>query len=98
MVGKEIVWPSDTMECEGSGGMTSCIRDNEGAIGYIDAGHGHEEGLVEIELQNADGTFLSSKRAGEEGGIGGAAKVGVPASADEDFSGVKLLNQVRIVL
>ena len=98
MVGKEVDWPSDTMLCEGSGGMTSCIRDNEGAIGYIDAGHGHEEGLVEIELQNADGAFLSSKRAGEEGGIGGAAKVGVPASADEDFSGVKLLNQVRIVL
>ena len=61
--------------------MPSCIRDNKGAIGYINAGHGHEEGLVEIELENAYGTFLSSKRAGEEGGVGGAAKVGVPASS-----------------
>ena len=41
MVGKEVDWPYDTMECEVSGGMTSCIRDNEGAIGYIDSGHGH---------------------------------------------------------
>ena len=44
--------------------------------------------MVEIELDNSDSTFLISKRAGEEGRIGGAAKVGVPASANEDFSGV----------
>mmetsp|Transcript_38681 Transcript_38681/g.78899 ORF Transcript_38681/g.78899 Transcript_38681/m.78899 type:complete len:472 (-) Transcript_38681:238-1653(-) len=92
MVGKEITWPSDTMECEGSGGMTDCIRNNEGAIGYIDSGHGHEEGLVEIELMNKDGTYLNSKKASEEGGIGDAAS-GIPGSADADFGDVKLLNK-----
>eukprot|EP00567_Pseudictyota_dubia_P004827 CAMPEP_0197449192 /NCGR_PEP_ID=MMETSP1175-20131217/20314_1 /TAXON_ID=1003142 /ORGANISM="Triceratium dubium, Strain CCMP147" /LENGTH=503 /DNA_ID=CAMNT_0042981225 /DNA_START=37 /DNA_END=1548 /DNA_ORIENTATION=+ len=92
MVGKTVDWHPDTMECEGSGGMTACIRDNEGAIGYIDAGHGHEEGLTEIELLNADGNYISSKRAAENGGIGDAAG-GTPGSADADFGEVKLLNR-----
>jgi len=86
------------MKCEGSGGMTSCIRDNEGTIGYIDSGHGHSENLVEIELQNKDGTFLSSKQAGDSG-IGLAAlkalEEGIlPADSTHDYGHVKLLNMV----
>jgi len=92
MVGSTISWHPDTMECEGSEEMTSCIRDNEGAIGYIDAGHGHEEGLIEIELKNADGNYISSKRAAENGGIGDAAG-GTPGDAKENFGEVKLLNK-----
>jgi len=95
-VGAVIDWPEDTMKCEGSGGMTSCIRDNEGTIGYIDSGHGHSENLVEIELQNADGNFLSSKQAGDSG-IGLAAlkalEEGIlPADSTHDYGHVKLLN------
>lgn len=95
-VGATIDWPEDTMKCEGSGGMTSCIRDNEGTIGYIDSGHGHDENLVEIELQNADGNFLSSKQAGDNG-IGLAAvkalEEGIlPADSTHDYGHVKLLN------
>lgn len=77
--------------------MTNCIRDTPGTIGYIDSGHGHSEGLVEIELQNRDGSFLSSKEAGARGGIGAAAGA-IPTSADEDFGGVDLLNQVSFVV
>ena len=47
--------------------MTSCIRDTAGTIGYIDAGHGHAEGLIEIELRNAHGSFLSSLEASAKG-------------------------------
>jgi len=95
-VGATIDWHEDTMQCEGSGGMTSCIRDNEGTIGYIDSGHGHDENLVEIELQNADGNFLSSKQAGDNG-IGLAAlkalEEGIlPADSTHDYGHVKLLN------
>uniref|UniRef100_A0A7S1UPZ1 PBP domain-containing protein n=2 Tax=Grammatophora oceanica TaxID=210454 RepID=A0A7S1UPZ1_9STRA len=92
LVGKVIEWPADTLECEGSGGMTNCIRDNEGTIGYIDAGHGHSENLVEIELKNADGNFLSSKKAAANGGIGAAANVVANKSPDSDFGSVDLLN------
>lgn len=73
--------------------MTDCILATEGTIGYIDSGHGHEENLEEIELENADGNYLSSKEAAEKGGIVAAAGA-VPSSADQDFGSVNLLNQV----
>ena len=73
--------------------MTNCIRDIPGTIGYIDSGHGHDEGLVEIELQNADGFFLSSREAASRGGIGAAAAA-IPSSADADFGSVNLINRV----
>lgn len=96
-MGKTIEWPEDTKACEGSGGMTECIKTEPGTIGYIDSGHGHTEKLNEIELQNADGTYLSSKEASAKGGIAAAATA-VPASADMDFGGVDLLNRVSIVV
>ena len=72
--------------------MTECIKKVEGTIGYIDSGHGHEEGLSEIELENADGNYITSKVAAS---IDITAAVGaVPASADMDFGGVDLLNRV----
>jgi hypothetical protein len=75
--------------------MTICIRDNEGTLGYIESGHGHDEGLIEIELQNKQGRFLSSLESASNGGIGGAAENAlIPASADADFGNVTLLNQL----
>lgn len=70
--------------------MTKCLKEIPGAIGYIDAGHGQSEGLKEIELQNVHGTYLSSRRAAEKGGIGAAAAA-IPDSAD--FGSVDLLNK-----
>ena len=94
LVGSKIDWDEDTKVCEGSGGMTTCIRDTPGTIGYIDAGHGHAEGLIEIELRNANGNFLSSLEASAKGGIGAAAaNANLPSSADQDFGTVELLNQ-----
>jgi ABC-type phosphate transport system substrate-binding protein len=99
LVGREIEWPEDTSECEGSGGMTDCITGVPGTIGYIDSGHGHLEGLDEIELRNADGNYISSKEAAAQGGILAAAEnAAFPSSLDADFSGVTLLNQVSVFL
>lgn len=89
-VGKVIDWPEGTKGCDGSAAMTACIRDTPGTIGYIDSGHGHDEGLTEIELENASEVFLSSKSAGDAG-IATAAS-SVPAS-DLDYGSVSLLNQ-----
>lgn len=96
-VGSKITWNEDTMTCEGSGGMTNCIRDYEGTIGYIDSGHGHSENLVEIELRNLEGKFLNSKQAGDSG-IKRAALEAldegiVPSRSDADHGAVKLLNK-----
>ena len=73
--------------------MVDCIALTPGTIGYMDAGHGHEEGLSEIELQNADGFYLSSKQAAAKGGIAAAATE-VPSSVFDDFGQVNLLDQV----
>ena len=89
-------WHPDTNPCDGSSAMTKCIVGNEGAIGYIDAAHGHEEGLNEIRLRNGDGNFLTSAEAGAAG-VQTAAKdlSKVPDSADGDFSDVAYYNEVR---
>jgi ABC-type phosphate transport system substrate-binding protein len=97
MVGSKITWPADTEECEGSGGMTDCILEQEGTIGYIDSGHGHSEGLTEIELKNKDGNYLNSKEAAILGGIISALiDAGIPDSLDSNFGEVDLLYRVRI--
>ncbi len=95
LVGSTIEWPEDTSECEGSGGMTDCILETPGTIGYIDSGHGHAEGLQEIDLRNADNVYINSEEAGSLDGItAAAATAGFPDSLDADFSVVNLLNQV----
>eukprot|EP00928_Gymnodinium_smaydae_P099740 TRINITY_DN959_c0_g2_i2.p1 TRINITY_DN959_c0_g2~~TRINITY_DN959_c0_g2_i2.p1 ORF type:complete len:489 (+),score=108.85 TRINITY_DN959_c0_g2_i2:48-1514(+) len=97
MVGKTISWPADTNEAQGSGQMSSKIASTPYSIGYIDSGHGHEDGLKEIELKNKDGTYQSSLEAGPAG-IGAAATAAIaanvmPSDPEADFSAVSLHNQ-----
>lgn len=92
LVGKEIVWPEDTMECEGSAGMSKCLVDRPGAIGYMESGHGWAENFKEVELKNKFGTFLTSRQAAQRGTIGNAAG-SIPSSADMDFGDVSLINK-----
>ena len=93
MAGPLISWPSETLACEGSGGVTACINDRPGTIGYIDAGHGISAGLSEIELENKDGTLLTSQKAAANGGIDAAEAGEIPPNATDDFSQVNLLNR-----
>ena len=95
LVGKTIDWNADTSGCEGSGGMSSCIKNVVGTIGYIDMGHGHAEGLAEIELLNADEKYISTKEAAVQGGIMAAAEnADLPDTLMGSFANVNLLNQV----
>jgi len=94
LVGKTIDWPVDTIGCEGSGGMSDCIKDRSGTIGYIDMGHGHAEGLAEIELLNAAQKYINSKEAALAGGIMAAAEnAALPDALEGSFADVNLLNQ-----
>eukprot|EP00585_Thalassiosira_rotula_P012007 CAMPEP_0196133156 /NCGR_PEP_ID=MMETSP0910-20130528/2492_1 /TAXON_ID=49265 /ORGANISM="Thalassiosira rotula, Strain GSO102" /LENGTH=476 /DNA_ID=CAMNT_0041392851 /DNA_START=76 /DNA_END=1506 /DNA_ORIENTATION=+ len=89
----KIEWDPTTNACDGSGPMTTCIRENEGAIGYIDAAHGHEADLKEIKLKNGDGFFLTSKEAGIDGVQAAAADLStVPSTAFGDFTNVAYYN------
>lgn len=95
--GSTVNWPEDTLQCEGSGGVTNCIREEAGTIGYIDAGHGHLAGLEEVYIENRAGTKLTTLTSSAQGGIAAAADVEglMPASPTDDFSQVSLINQVR---
>ena len=74
--------------------LTAAPRSSAGAIGYIDAGHGHEHGLSEVALRNKDGVYLTTKTAD----IGAAATVGltqpglIPTDPTADWSSVNLYN------
>ena len=97
-VGSEIIWDDGTNECDGSSAMTNCLADNPGAIGYIDAAHGHEEGLTEIALSNGDGVFVTSKEVGMEGIQAAATDLSdAPESADGDFSSLAFYNKVCVM-
>jgi len=94
LVGKIIDWPEGTKGCEGSGGMSTCIKEKAGTIGYIDMGHGHAENLQEIELLNAAQKYISSKEASAAGGIMAAAdNAALPSTLEGSFANVNLLNQ-----
>lgn len=91
----KIEWSDVTNECDGSGLMTRCIQENEGAIGYIDSAHGHEELLTEIRILNGDGDrYLTSKEVGDEGIQAAATDLSlVPDSTAGDFSEVAFYNE-----
>jgi ABC-type phosphate transport system substrate-binding protein len=79
---------------QGSQGMADAIDTTPNAIGYMDAGHGHEKGFAEIALKNRDGVYLTSKNAN----IGAAALAvlaanAFPVNATVDFSAVNLYDQ-----
>lgn len=92
-------WHASTNPCQGSSGMTKCVRQNAGAIGYLDSGHGWSEELAEVSLKNEDGKYLTSADAYSKGGITYAASSGVtPDRADLDWSSVEFLNKVGPML
>lgn len=79
--------------CEGSGQMSSNLASIPFAIGYIDSGHGHADGLSEVKLRNADGNYLDSSEAGDDGVKAAAAAATFPPTSAGDFSGVNMLNR-----
>ncbi|GKZ00927.1 hypothetical protein MPSEU_001044200 [Mayamaea pseudoterrestris] len=86
-------WPSKFSQCSGSAGVTACIFDTEGSIGYIDAGHGVDAGLDEIKLENTDGYYLSSGEAIANDGLSAAAKGQFPNNPLNDFGQVSLVDR-----
>jgi len=63
-------WATDTVEAQGSGGISGYLAANDYSISYIDIGHGLASGLGEIALKNADGNFV---KPSAEGAVAGAA-------------------------
>lgn len=87
--GSDIAWPADVEKIEGSSGMSNYLAKNEWAIGYIDAGHGWEKNLKEVELKNKNGKWVTSKTA--EIAKAGTA-VTLPTSFKDSWHDVSLMN------
>ncbi len=81
---------------QGSAGMTNCIASTNGAIGYMESGHGWSESLPEISLENKDGYYVKAKDAFQNGGIASAADyaIDVPQDATEDWGHVQFIDMV----
>ena len=79
---------------QGSGMMANDLASEGFSIGYLDSGHGHADGLNEVELSNAAGNYISSLEAGTEGVQSAAASATYPATSAGDWSTVSLLNVV----
>mmetsp|Transcript_52905 Transcript_52905/g.123832 ORF Transcript_52905/g.123832 Transcript_52905/m.123832 type:complete len:948 (-) Transcript_52905:90-2933(-) len=103
--GSTLGWPTNANfhPVEGSPGMTDHIANNQYAIGYLDAGHGHQRDFSEVKLKNADGTYLTSLEAmaaqdsfGNNGvaaaGAAGMSAGKIPADVTTDWSAVNLYN------
>jgi len=63
-------WKTDTVEAQGSGGISGYLAANDYSISYIDIGHGLASGLGEIALKNFDEKFV---KPSTEGAVAGAA-------------------------
>ena len=76
-------WPSDTVEAQGSGGISGYLAANPFSISYIDAGHGLSSGLGEIALENFDGNFVkpSTEDAIASSALGSTGQTGATRDA-----------------
>lgn len=89
-VGSKFDW-NGGQGVEGSGGMSDWIEANQYAIGYIDAGHGHNLGLSEVAIRNANGRYLTSLEADIAATVESVA-FPFPPNPSDDFSSVNLYN------
>ena len=87
--GSKIKWPTDVEKVVGSSGMSSYLGKNEWAIGYVDAGHGWEKNLKEVELKNKNGEWVTSKTAEIEKA---GTSVTLPPSFKDSWHNVSLMN------
>ena len=97
LVGPEIEWVDGTFAAQGSSGMSEAISNDDFSIGYIDSGHGQDDGLNEVRLENAAGTWQISTEAIASGGVQAAAEEALqegvlPSDPSADFSQVSLHN------
>lgn len=89
-------WATDTVEAQGSGGISGYLAANDYSISYIDIGHGLASGLGEIALKNADGEFV---KPSTEGAVAGAAlgSTGATGATREASDYVKTWEDVSLM-
>lgn len=64
-----IKWPGDTIAVKGSGDVVTSVKQNPGAIGYVDHKYIAQEKLAFVQLKNRDGKFVSPGPKGFESAL-----------------------------
>eukprot|EP00937_MAST-01D_sp_MAST-1D-sp2_P002114 g2114.t1 len=89
--GSVITWPADTIGARGSGKVSSTLQDTLYSIGYLDSGHGKNDGLSEVFLRNKASQWVTSSTAQV---ASAAASLTLPKPDDmAAWRGVSLLDQ-----
>ncbi|WP_226347155.1 phosphate ABC transporter substrate-binding protein PstS [Agilicoccus flavus] len=78
--GTEVAWPTGR-GVERSAGVVAAVRDDPGAIGYVEHGQATRAGVQVARLENGRGEFV----APDEGSIG-AAVAGTDFSGKDDYA------------
>lgn len=94
-----LVWPTTAgfNPVQGSPGMQAHLEGVPYAIGYLDAGHGHDVGLSEVALTNNAGQTRTSYESIQLGGVADAGTQAInnnifPSDPTADWSAVSLLD------
>jgi hypothetical protein len=97
LTGELPLWPEPPtatfLNCSGSAGVTKCLLDNPGAIGYIDTGHGLDAGLSEVRLQSTTDPAIFFHSHESTPIVEAITADVLPMTATSDFSNVTFLNQ-----
>jgi len=93
--GGVVAWPTTAgfIAADGSPAMQSFLKNKMYAIGYLDAGHGHDFNIPEVALTNLNGKTRSSQQSIALGGVAEAGNQGIanfPVDASADWSGVNI--------
>ena len=57
-------WPASFIAVKGSSEVSRTVRNTVGTIGYIDYNYVLDDGLVGVQLRNADGNFVAASTEG----------------------------------
>lgn len=70
--GDQIEWPTSSQAGEKNTGVAQLVKDNEGAIGYVDLSDADASGLTYAAIQNQDGEYVLPTLEGVSSGLEGA--------------------------
>lgn len=70
--GDEVEWPTSSQAGEKNTGVAQLVKDNEGAIGYVDLSDAEASGLTFAAIQNHDGEYVLPSLEATSAGLEGA--------------------------
>lgn len=71
-VGDQVEWPAASQAGEKNTGVAQLVKDNEGAIGYVDFSDATAAGLTFASIKNKDGKYVQPSLEATSAGLDGA--------------------------